>query len=109
MSEIAFQIRELEIMHKVSEEEINAIVRPTALFIQPNKLEYMELADAETTPTENHGDNNIFPDLGTQPYLQYSPRTDTSVAPDEPLPFPGVEARDATVIEHARDLPEVRI
>ena len=39
---------ELELMHEVSEEEIEAIAQTTALFTQPDKLDYMALTDIDT-------------------------------------------------------------
>ena len=58
-------IGKLETMHKVSVEEINNIVLPTVLFTYTNKLEIMELTDADTDLTKNHQDNGATPPLGT--------------------------------------------
>ena len=55
-------------MRKVSEEEIGEIVRPTALFIQSNKIDSTELANAENTPKKNHQHNGTLPQLSTQLY-----------------------------------------
>ena len=62
-------VRELETIHKVSEGEIDAIVRPTVLFSHNDKLKIPELVDAETDPPENLQDNGATPPVGTQPSL----------------------------------------
>ena len=46
-------IQELELMHWVYEEEIDAITWPTTLFTQPYELDFMELVNAETTLAKN--------------------------------------------------------
>ena len=59
-------------MHNVTEEEINAITLPVALFTQPNKIDSTELSNTETTPAEKHQENGALPSLGTQlPQLVY--------------------------------------
>ena len=41
-------------MHRVAEDELNVINRPTDLFTQPDNIDPTELANYETTPDENH-------------------------------------------------------
>ena len=96
-------------MHEVSVGEINAITRPTVLYTHTNELKTTELADAETNPNENHGDNSATPSLGTHPSSPYSPLTDTADALVEPLPRPWVDAGDAAVLARAGNLPGVRL
>ena len=96
-------------MHKVSEEEINAIARPTALFNQHDKLDCMEISDAKTTPSKNQRDNGASTPIGTQPYLLNSPLTGAVGAPDEPPLCPCVEAGDATHLARVAELPDVRL
>ena len=61
MTDLVGRISELEMIHKVSEGVINAIVRPTAIFTQLDKLKTMEIIDAETNLTKNHQDNDTMP------------------------------------------------
>ena len=75
-------------MHKVSEEFIDTIVWSLALSTQPYKLSSTELADAETTPAENHWNNGASLMLGNQPSLMQLQLTDTPAAPDEPSRTP---------------------
>ena len=75
-------------MHGVSEVENKATPRPMAIFTQPDKLNYTELADAKTNLPEYHQDNVSTSPLGTQPSLPHSPLTDTVALLDDPIPWP---------------------
>ena len=52
--EIDDRIRELEHMHEVSEEEIDATACPMELFTHPNQIDYTELTNVHTTLDEQH-------------------------------------------------------
>ena len=43
-------IQELQKMHKVAEEDIDVITRPTEIFTQPKKINPTELDDNRTPP-----------------------------------------------------------
>ena len=92
-------------MHEVTEEEIDAIVWPTVLFIQPSEIKSTELPDAETTPTKNHWDNGASLALEIQPSSPHSSLTYTLVALDELLLCPRIEAGDAAFLARMGDLP----
>ena len=44
-------------MHEFHEEDIDTIVQPTALFIQPDDLKTTERDGADTNQTKNHQEN----------------------------------------------------
>ena len=71
--DITGHITKLEMIHKISEGDINAIVRPTVLFSHTNELKTPDLVDADTNPDENLQDNGALPPLGTQSSLLHSP------------------------------------
>ena len=96
-------------MHEVSEEDTNAIVRPMALFTQPDKIESTELADADATPPQNYQDNGAFPPIDTQSSLLHSPLTDTLINLEKNPPHPHVGTRAAAVLASTVDLPEIRL
>ena len=96
-------------MQKVLVLEIDAIVQPMALFNHTNEFETIDLADADTKPTENHQDNYTTPSLGTQTSSTHSPLTDTPAALAEPLPRPYVEAGDAAVLACTGDIRGVSL
>ena len=64
-------------MHGISVEDIYAIVRPTVLFNQTNKLNITELIDAETDPTKKLQDNGATPPVVNQQSSTHSPLEDT--------------------------------
>ena len=76
--DLAVHIRELEIMHKVSVGEINAIIRPTVLFYHTNELKTTKLAVNGTDLTKNVQDNSATLPVDTQPSSPHSPVEDTS-------------------------------
>ena len=41
-------------MHKVAEVDLNDITQPTKLFIQPEKIDPMDLANNKTALAKNH-------------------------------------------------------
>ena len=65
-------ISKLETMYKVSEGEIDAIVRPTVIFYHTKQLGILELANAETDPYKNLQDNGATLPVGTKPLLPHS-------------------------------------
>ena len=67
-------------MHKVLEEEIDAIVRPTVLFSYTSELEIPELTDDDTDLPQNLQKNGTTPPVGTQPSSLKSPLEDTYTA-----------------------------
>ena len=70
----------LEMMHEVSEGEINEIARPTVLFSHTDELKIPELTDDDTDPLENHQDNGAMPLVNTYTFLVHLPPEDTLVA-----------------------------
>ena len=60
-------IRKLEVMHKVSEKEINAISRPTVLFSHTDELKILDLSNVETDPPKKLQDNGATPPVNTHP------------------------------------------
>ena len=105
--------RKLEKMHKVSEGEINAIVRPTVLFSHIDEIKIPELADAdadadaETDPPENLQDIGATSPVSTQPYPPHSPLEDTLVASAKPPPCHRVWSGDASLQAREVDLWDV--
>ena len=51
-SELEGRIQELQQMHEVTEDEINAIARPPEIFIHTNELDPIDLTGDGTTPTK---------------------------------------------------------
>ena len=95
-------------MHEVSEEDINVIIQPIALFIQPGKIDYKELTNAKTTPAKNHGYSSDFLPLGIQPSSLHLILTDNLVATDKPPPCPRFEAVYTACLARKAYLPEFR-
>ena len=79
------------------------------LFFHTNKLEILEISNGKTDLPENLQDNDATPPVNTKPYPPHLPPEDTLVASDNPLPFPRIEAGDATLQARAGDLPYVRL
>ena len=52
-------------MYKVSEREIDAIVRLTVLFYHTKQIGILELADTDTDPSENLQENGATLPVGT--------------------------------------------
>ena len=59
-------------LHKVSEVDIEAIIRPTVLLSHVKEIEISELADSVTDPTKNLQDNGAMLPVGIQSYLSHS-------------------------------------
>ena len=96
-------------MHKVSEEDINAIVQPMELFTQHNNPYSTYLVNAESTPSENHQDNGASPSLCIQSSSPHSPLTNTLVVLYNYLLYPCAEAEDSDILACTADLPEVHL
>ena len=58
-------IRKIETMYKVSEREIDAIVRLTVLFYHTKQIGILELSDTDTDPSENLQENGATLPVGT--------------------------------------------
>ena len=107
--DLAGHISEVEMMHEVSEGEINAIIQITTLYTQSNKLESTELSDVDTDLIKNNQYNGAMPPLGTQPYSPHSPLTNTLVSLDETLPQLRFDSGDAAVLARKGDFPGVHL
>ena len=94
-------------MHEVVEGYIDKITCPMHISNQPNELNSTEIANDETTSAENHEYNGASPPHGTIPSLPQSPLTYASIATDEPLTRPLVEAGNDSQIAYMADHPKV--
>ena len=56
----------MEEIHEVAEGEVVKLARPTVIFSCINKLELLDIDNAETDPPENHQDNGAAPPVNTQ-------------------------------------------
>ena len=79
------------------------------IFSRTDKLKITELANAETSPLENHQDNVATPLVNTQPSPTQSPLEETSVASSAPLSRPLIEAGDASLQAQEGDCPDVHL
>ena len=96
-------------MYEVSEEDIDAIARPTAIFYHTNELKITKLADAKTDQPKKHQENGTTLSVDTHPSPPHSPPEYTSVASAEPLPCPRIKAGDAALQVREGDLLDVRL
>ena len=88
MPDLAGHIRKMETMHEVLVEDIDAIVQPTVLFSQTNKIKVPELVDTKNDPPKNYQNNCVTLPVNTQTSLSHSHPEDTSVASTKPPPRP---------------------